>query len=172
MSKSVIIGFSKPNNFTLHGWLIEKIDGSQFDHAYLRFQLDGINRNVVCQSIDVGVQLVSEAQFATKSTPVEEYQLNITEAQFISMFQFCLDNTGKMYSLWGVIGEGIVRLVAKFGKTISNPFDSNEKTYFCSELVAQCLDNIDPSQFNLNANNISPDQLCSLLQQLKIQRIL
>jgi hypothetical protein len=169
---SLVVGFSKPNKFTLHGWLIEKIDGSQFDHAYLRFKLDKINRNIICQSIDVGVQLVSEAQFATKSTPVQEYQLDLTDEQFISMFQFCIDNAGKMYSLLGVIGEGIVRIAGKFGKTISNPFDSNEKTYFCSELVAQCLDDIDPSQFNLNANNISPDQLCSLLQQLNIQRIL
>jgi hypothetical protein len=169
---SITIGFSKPNKFTLHGWLIEKIDGSQFDHAYLRFELDKFNRNVVCQSIDVGVQIVSEAQFATKSTPVQEYQLTVTDEQFVSMFQFCIDNAGKSYSILGVIGEGIVRISAKFGKTITNPFNSDEKTYFCSELVTQCLDTIDPSQFNLNANNISPDQLCTLLQQLNVPRTL
>lgn len=172
MNKSIIIGFSKPIGFKLHAWIIMKLDKAPFDHAYLKFNLDNINRELVYQSIDVGVQLVSQNQFATQSIPIEEYQLDVSYSQFISMFQFCIDNAGKMYSIWGVIGEGLVKIASKIGLNIKNPFNSNNKTYFCSELVAQCLDQIDPVQFNLNADNISPGDLNILLQKLNIKRIL
>jgi hypothetical protein len=173
MNKCLIIGFSKPSSFKIHAWLIEKLDGSTFDHAYLRFYLNhNVNREIVFQSIDVGVQLVSQNEFSSKSTPVIEYQLDISEEQYTSLLQFCIDNAGKSYSLWGVIGEGLVKLFSKFGWGIKNPFDSRDKTYFCSELVAQCLNYINPSKFNLNADNISPNDLNKLLTSLNMKRVL
>lgn len=173
MSKSLIVGFSKPKSFKLHAWLIEKIDGkSNFDHAYLRFYLDTIDRELVYQSIAIGVQIISQNEFKNQSNSVEEYELNISEEQYISLLQFCIDNAGKAYSVFGVIGEGLVKLCSKIGWNIKNPFDSREKTYFCSELIAQCLNHINPLQFNLNADNISPNDLNVILKQLNLKRIL
>jgi hypothetical protein len=168
----MIIGFSRPVKKSFHGWLIEKIDDSTFDHAYLRFTLNKFQRDIVCQSIDVGVQLVSQTEFLSKSTPVEEYELIISDDQFISMVQFCIDNAGKEYSLWGVIGEGFVKLAAKINWKIKNPFDSKDKSYFFSELVTQCLDTIDPKDFNLNADNISPMDLNTIIKSMNLKRVL
>jgi hypothetical protein len=169
---NLIIGFSHPRKFSLHGWIIEKVDGVPYDHAYLRFNLDKVQRNIVFQSIAVGVQLVSESEFEGLCTPLEEYQLYITEAQFISMFQFCIDKAGKPYGLLDVIGLGIAKILNKIGIRKSNPFYEGDANYFCSQIIAQCLDNIDPSQFNINADNTSPSDLNSLLKQLNIKRIL
>jgi|SRR5271165_6696541 len=170
--KNIIIGFSKPKKFSLHGFIIEKIDNSQFDHTYLRFNLDQIERNIVFQSIAVGVQLVSEAEFQGLCTPVEEYQLEISDDQFLILLQFCFDKAGKPYGLLDVVGLGISKILAKIGIKNLNPFYEGDATYFCSQLVAQCLDNIDPMDFKLNADNISPGDLRNLLQQLKMKQIL
>lgn len=169
---NIIIGFSKPKKFSLHGFIIEKIDNSQFDHTYLRFNLDQIERNVVFQSIAVGVQLVSESEFEGLCTPVEEYQLQISEQQFLTMLQFCFDKAGKPYGLLDVVGLGISKILYKLGLKKKNPFFEGDATYFCSQLVAQCLDNIDPTDFQLDADDISPGDLRNLLQQLKIKQIL
>lgn len=169
---NIIIGFSKPKKFSLHGLIIEKIDNSQFDHAYIRFNLDQIERNIVFQSIAIGVQLVSESEFEERCTPVEEYQLQISEQQFIIMLQFCFDKAGKPYGILDVLGLGIAKILYKLGLKEKNPFFEGDSTYFCSQLVAQCLDAIDPSDFQLNADNISPEDLRNLLQQLKIKQVL
>lgn len=170
--KSLIIGFSKPKKLSLHGWIIEKIDGTLFDHAYIKFNLDKIQRDIVFQSIAIGVQLVSKSHFEGLCKPVEEYELDITEDQFISMFQFCIDKAGKPYGLLDVIGLGISKLLYKIGIKKSNPFYEGDANYFCSQIVMQCLNIIDPIRFNLNADNTSPSDLNNLLKQLNITRIL
>lgn len=168
---NLIIGFSKPVKKSFHGWLIEKIDDAPFDHAYLRFTLDKIERDIVFQSIAVGVQLISIAEFQNKCSPVEEYELDLSEDQFITMFQFCIDNSGKPYGILNVIGLGFSKILCKLGIKKVNPFDRSGN-YFCSQVVTQCLDNIDSAQFNLNADNTSPSDLRNLLKQLKIKQVL
>jgi len=170
--KNIIIGFSKPRKFSIHGFIIEKVDGAPFDHAYLRFNLEKIERNIVFQSIAVGVQLVSEPEFEGLCTPVEEYQLQISDDQFICMLQFCFDKAGKPYGLLDTIGMGISRLLCRLGIKKKNPFYEGDANYFCSQIIAQCLDNIDPADFKLDADNTSPMDLRNLLQQLKIQQVL
>lgn len=171
---NLIIGFSKPVKKTFHGWLIEKVDNASFDHAYLRFTLNEIERDVVFQSIAIGVQLVSVVEFEIRSIPVEEYTLSISKDQFITMLQFCFDNAGKPYGLLDVLGLGISRLLNKIGIKAKNPFGEKGiiSSEFCSQAVALCLNDIDPADFNLNADNISPSDLRNLLQQLKIPRTL
>jgi len=170
--KSIIIGFSKPKKSTIHGWIIEKIDKSNFDHVYLRFNLDKIQRNLVFQSIDVGVQIVTENEFEGLCTPVEEYSLSITDDQFIEMLQFCFDKAGKPYGILDVIGLGISKILARLNIKKKNPFNEGDATYFCSQIVAKCLDTIDPTQFNIDPDNTSPSDLNNLLQQLNIPKIL
>lgn len=168
----IVIGFSKPIKKSFHGWLIEKIDNSTFDHAYLRFTLDKFKRDVVFQSIAVGVQLVSVPEFEGKCLPVEEYELDLTEDQFIKMFQFCIDNAGKPYGLLDVLGLGISKLLCKLGIKKKNPFFEGDANYFCSQIVIQCLDSIDPKDFNFNADNISPKDLNTIVKSLNLKRIL
>ena len=170
--KNIIVGFSRPRKFSIHGWIIEKIDQAPFDHAYIRFNLDEVERNIVFQSIAVGVQLVSEYEFNGLCFPVEEYELEISESQFLTFLQFCFDKCGKPYGLLDVIGMGISKFLCKLGIKKRNPFYEGDANYFCSQIIAQCLDDIDPTDFKLDADNTSPMDLRNLLQQLKIKQTL
>jgi hypothetical protein len=169
---NIIVGFSRPNKFTLHGKLIEEIDNAPFDHAYMRCPLDKINRDLIFQSIAVGVQIVSPQQFAKLSTPVEEYSLDCTIDQFVDLMRFCIDTSGQSYGFLSVIGMGISELLSKIGIKISNPFEKIDKNLFCSALIAKALLQIDPKDFNIDPDNVSPRMLRDLLVKLKIKRVL
>jgi len=170
--KNIVIGFSKPSSFSLHAWIIEKIDEASFDHAYLRFHSDSLNRDVIYQANWRGVQFVGASIFSQTTTPVKEYLLTVDDSEYTSMMQFCMDNAGISYGYLAVIGDGLVDIMARLGKKIENPFSDGAKTEFCSEIVARCLNVVDPAQFQLSADNISPNDLDQILQKLQIKRIL
>jgi len=168
----VIIGFSKPTKFKLHAWIIEKIDGASFDHAYLRLTSSFLERDIIYQATSKGVDFIGSTLWLKNTRPVEEYELDITPDNYKTLIQFCIDNAGVPYGFLGVFGAGIRKIVAKFGKTINNPFNDGLSSEFCSEIVTRCLDTIDPAQFDLNPDNITPNDLNILLKKLNIKRIL
>lgn len=166
--KSIVIGFSRPIKFSLHAWIIEKIDNAPFDHAYLRFHSDNLNRDIIYQSNWRGVEFIGSTLWNTTTTPVEEYIIAVDDSEYTSMMQFCVDNAGISYGYLGTIGAGLVKL----GWRKNNPFDTELKTEFCSEIIARCLNVVDPAQFQLNAANITPSHLNQLFKKLNIARIL
>jgi hypothetical protein len=168
----IIVGFSKPIKFALHAWIIEKIDGAKFDHAYLKFNSSSLNRDIIYQATATGVDFIGSALWLKKTQPVEEYELDISPDNYKILLQFCIDNAGIPYGFLGVLGEGFVDLAAKFGKTINNPFNDGLSSEFCSEVVVRCLATVDPAQFNLDPDNISPNDLNILIKKLGIPRIL
>lgn len=169
--KTIIIGFSHPAKFSLHAWLIEKIDGAPFDHAYLRFHSDNLDRDIIYQSNWRGVQFIGAILWSQTTTPVQEFSLQVPDDRYNKMMQFCVDNAGINYGYLGVLGQGIRNLAAKIGWNINNPFNQSQSTEFCSQIVTNCLNVADPSQFNLNADNISPKNLNDILIQLKIPQV-
>jgi hypothetical protein len=166
--KSIIIGFSHPASFSLHAWIIEKVDGAAFDHVYLRFHSDSLNRDIIYQSNWRGVEFIGSTLWQTTTTPVEEYTIAVSDDEYNSMMQFCIDNCGVSYGYLATIGAGLVKL----GWCKTNPFNAGLNTEFCSEIVARCLNVVDPSQFQLDPANITPSNLNSLLKQLNITRVL
>jgi hypothetical protein len=164
---SIVIGFSHPTKFSLHAWIIEKVDNASFDHAYLRFHSDSLNRDIVYQSNWRGVEFIGSTLWQTTATPVEEYTIAVDDTEYTSMMQFCVDNCGVSYGYLATIGAGLVKL----GICKTNPFSSGLKTEFCSEIVARCLNVVDPAQFQLDAANITPNDLNQLLKKLNIARI-
>lgn len=170
--KSIIIGFSHPAKFSLHAWIIEKIDGAPFDHAYIRIYSDTLNRDIVYQANWKGVGFISLALWRTTTIPVEEYKLPISDDNYRIFLQFCVDNAGISYGLLGVIGAGIVDIAQRiFKRKISNPFNDGLASEFCSEIIARCLNVADPTQFNLDADNITPNDLNSIIKQLNITHL-
>jgi hypothetical protein len=165
--KSLVIGFSKPAKFSFHAWIIEKIDNASFDHAYLKFHSDTLSRDIIYQSNWRGVEFIGSTLWQTLSIPVEEYTININDVDYTSLMQFCVDNCGISYGYLGTIGAGLVKL----GLYKTNPFDNGLKTEFCSEIVARCLDIVDPLQFKLNPASITPKELRDFLVRLNIPRI-
>lgn len=171
MSK-IIVGFSKPVKFALHAWIIEKIDGAKFDHAYLRIKSSSLDRDIIYQATSKGVNFIGSTLWLQKTQPVEEYELDITPVNYKILIQFCIDNAGVPYGFRGVLGEGLVDIAAKFGKTMDNPFNDGLASEFCSEIITRCLATVDPAQFSLDPDNISPNDLNILIKKLGIPRTL
>lgn len=170
--KSITIGFSKPKTFKLHAWLIMKIDNASFDHAYLKFHSDNLNRDIIYQAVGKGVQFIGNSLFILNSEPISEFQLEVDDEKYISLMQFCLDNAGISYGFWQVLALGIVRILSKINININNSLQDKLKTEFCSEIVYRCLDKIDPEDFNLNAESVTPKDLFNLLKELNTKQIL
>lgn len=166
--KSIVIGFSRPTKFSLHAWIIEKIDNAPFDHAYLRFHSDNLNRDIIYQSNWRGVEFIGSTLWNTTTTPVEEYTIAVDDNQYMSMMQFCVDNCGVSYGYMATLGAGLVKL----GWCKTNPFNVGLSKEFCSEIVARCLNVVDPVQFQLDAANITPNDLNNILKKLNIKRVL
>ena len=170
--KSITIGFSKPQVFKFYAWLIMKCDRATFDHAYLKFHSDSLDRDIIYQAVGKGVQFIGKLQFEKHSKAIEEYRLNIEENNYTTMMRFCVDNAGISYGFKEVLGLALVKLCAKFGKHIANPFNQGAKEEFCSEIVSRCLNEAKPDEFNIDAENISPKELNTLLKQLNVEQVL
>lgn len=176
--KTIVIGFSKPKDFKLYAYLIMKIDGGLFDHAYLKFHSDSLNRDIVYQAVGKGVQFVGKILFETKNISVEEYEIQVSDDKYTEMMQFCIDNAGMPYGFVQVLSLGIKKLLSKLNIKINNNPNqviSSEiglKTEFCSEIVTRCLNKVDPKDFDLNAESITPKDLNSILKSLNIKQIL
>jgi len=165
--KKIIIGFSKPKSFKLHAWLIMKIDKADYDHAYIKFHSDTYKRDIIYQAIGKGVEFKGLALFEETTQPVEEYELDIEDNDYIELMKFCIDNAGISYGFLSTLGVGISKLFK-----IKNPFSDGLKTEFCDEIVFRCLNKVDPKDFCEDPENISPKDVNNIIQELNIKRIL
>jgi len=169
---NLVIGFSHPKKFSLHGELIEKIDNAPFDHTYIKFYSQELDRTIIYQSNWRGVGFIGEPLFLSTTQPIYEFQLEIDDQKFISLKQYYVDNVGIPYSLLGVLLLGIDEILSKFKININNLLRDKLSSAFCSEIVYRCLNEIDPEDFNLNPATISPKDLYNLLKKLNIKQIL
>src|ERR1700677_2160097 len=110
---NIIIGFSHPKKFSVHGELIEKIDNAPFDHAYLKFYSIQLNRTIIYQSNWRGVAFIGESLFLSSTSPVYEFEVEIIDEKFISLMQFCVDNVGIPYGLFKVLLLGMAEILSK-----------------------------------------------------------
>lgn len=170
--KSIVVGFSKPRSFAIHAEIIMLLDHAPYDHAYLKFHSDSLDRDIIYQAVGKGVQFIGRTLFETKTQPVEEYQVDMDDDKYTEMMQFCVDNSGISYGLLQLFGVVIVKIAAKFGKTMKNPFDNGLQSEFCSEIVARCLIEADPKEFNMDPETISPKELNTLIKNINAKRVL
>lgn len=170
--KKIVVGFSTPQKFKIHAWLIMKIDQAPFDHTYLKFHSESLNRDIIYQAVGKGVQFVGKTLFDTKSKSIEEFEIEVEDDDYTKMMCFCVDNAGIPYGFIQVIGAGIVKILSKFGKHIENPFNVGLTNEFCSEVVLRCLNKVDSKNFNLKAENITPKDLNVIIKSLNFKRIL
>lgn len=149
-----------------------KVDNSNFDHAYLRFHSDSLDREIIYQAVGKGVEFVGNVLFQSNVLPIEEFEIEIDDEKYISFMQFCVDNAGIPYGFWQVLTLGIAKILNKFNLKFNNLNQDGLKSEFCSEIVYRCLDRIDPEHFNLDPETISPKDLNNLLKRINIKQIL
>ena len=136
---NIVVGFSRHPGFAPGSWLLCAAEGTPYSHAYIKIRSESLDRTLIYQATGIGVYFIGEAQFLLRATPVEEYSFEISDAAKKTFLQKAIDKTGLPYSRMQVIGIGIMRLCALFGKKISNPFKNGDKAYVCCELVDAAL---------------------------------
>ena len=154
------VGFSVPIKPTLFAKAIMWVDGTKYDHAYIKWSFDQIDRELIYQASNLAVNFETTLKFATHAIVVEEYEVEISEDVFKKVVQFAFDNSDEDYSIKEIVGFAWMKLNKLFGRTINNPFPGDGTQWVCSVLATEILviagiitidqpvENIDPLALN------------------------
>lgn len=141
--KKLIVGFSShPGIFS---WAIKKVTCSHVSHAYICLPkfIDG--EDMVFQASGLTVNYTNYNVFVKKSIVYEEYEMQVTDEQYDTAIKIMAEAAGKPYSVKEIFGYLYVLAMHEwFYKTVKNPFADGDKSYVCSELIAECLGAKDP----------------------------
>lgn len=159
--RTIIVGFSRPIKPTLFAKGIMWVDGTEYDHVYIKWTWGAINRDIIYQASKLAVNFESNLTFDSHALTIEEYSVDISDDCHKQIMQFCMDNSNKPYGIKEIFGFCWVNICKKIGQTVHNPFPSHGNSYVCSKLGAEILamtgkvsigssDDIDP----LDLNNI------------------
>jgi hypothetical protein len=139
MSNSIIVGFSTHKDFNILSWIIQKVEKTTFSHVYIRWYSATTDRQLTYQASGLAVNFCGQEVFYTKNVDIAQFSISITDAEKITILQTAIDLAGKPYGIMDLVGIGLVRLMALFGKKIKNLFRDEGNAYICSELVATIL---------------------------------
>lgn len=160
--KIIIIGFSRPKKFKLFAWLIMKAYGIDYDHAYIKFYSESLDRDIIYQASKFMINFMGTKVFNDENIVTEEFKIPISKENYMALMQFAIDNAGKPYSIKEAFGLGIVRLYKLFGKNIDNPF--REGPSVCSTLADFIIENFADVDMPGNYQDTSPKDLCDYLR--------
>jgi hypothetical protein len=158
---ALTIGFSKPKKFKLLAWIIQKVEGTDFSHTYMKFHSDSLSRDLIYQASGLTVNFCGCTTFYSEHVEVDSYVIYVTDEQRIRILQKAIDLAGKSYGIKLLLGIGLVRFYAMFGKKIANPF-SNKETYVCSKLIGAELEELGFTFEDLN--NTTPKDIRNALR--------
>ena len=169
--RRIIVGFSRPKKFGIFAKLIMWVDKIPYSHVYIKWHWNGIGRDIIYQASKFAVNFESNITFDGHALSVEEYEVDISDDCHKKMMQFCMDNANKPYGFKEILGFAWVKIVAKFGKKIRNPFPSNGSSFVCSTLGAEILQITDILDDSVVSEDIDPKDLNGMVKSLNLNRV-
>ena len=154
--KKIIIGFSRPIKWKPYAKAIMWVDGTNFDHLYLKFEPCD-NMSLIYQASGNRTNFMGSQFFLKNNISVEEYQLIVTNQIHDDMLDLMQKREGLKYAIKQVIGKGIAAIWNKiFKRKIKNPFPGNDIESDCIEEGAIIL-GLDPeANIDLDMNTVTP----------------
>lgn len=152
----IYIGFSAPtSSMSLFGDLIKWVEARPYDHVYIRIQEPMDQEYLIFQASNMQVNLYNSQIFKIAHQPIKEYEIEITNDQYQTLWRFVKSMLGIPYSL----KEDFGILLMKIFRLNKQPFNDGNNAEFCSKLgatVCQMLgiklpedvDAIDPSELD------------------------
>lgn len=168
--KTITLGFSRPKHPTLFAKLIMWADNIPYDHVYVKWRWDKIERDIVYQASKLAVNFESNVTFEQHAVAIEEYEIEIDEETHKKVMQFCMDNSNKPYGIKQILGFCWVKANEMLGRTVPNPFPSYGNTYICSKLGAAILA-IAGISIGCSLDDIDPLDLNEIVNRAGIKRI-
>ena len=163
--KTIIVGFSRPIKWKPFAWAIMKSYGTNYDHVYMKFHSDSLQRDIIYQASSVMVNFMSTSVFTSNNVIVKEFPVQVSDDNYTKLMQFCVDNAGKPYSLKEVLGFACTVIVGWFGKKIANPFKSGTDEFVCSVLAGYILDNYTDNKTPGDFEEADPTVIYNLLEK-------
>ena len=159
--RTIKIGFSAPQNvkFPIYSWIIRAVYNTPYSHTYMRFYSNSIERDIIYESVGVGVRFVGNEMWSKHARVIEEFELQVTDEQYTKIMQFCVDKAGTKYGIMQAFGI----CVAKLFRIKKNIFANGEKLDICSEEIARLMTQLGYS-FKTDFDLIVPKDIYNVLK--------
>ena len=167
--EKIIIGFSRPKKWKPFAWLIMKGFGTPYDHVYVKFHSESLDRDIIYQASKMMINFMGTVLFNLENIVVAEFEIEISPESKKALMQFAVDNAGKPYSIKEAFGLGLVRICELFGKKIKNPYKEGNSEYVCSILVDYILEKYADIGVKNDFENADPKDVYDLLDLMSGQ---
>lgn len=121
------VGFSRPKKQTIFSKLIQLIQGTEYSHTFITFDVRSTGQKIIYHATHKGVNCLEYKTFQEDNIILDEIEIESEESRTEAL-SFCISQLGKPYSLAAIFA---ILLNIKFG--------DNTKSFICSELVARAL---------------------------------
>lgn len=157
--KKLRIGFSKPKDkwLPIFSWAIRLYERTPYSHVYIRWQTKW-NTWLCYHAASVMIHFLGESSFVKHLTIVEEFEFEITDAQFDRLMSFCTKYVGEDYALFEVLMIPVWDFLSKRGQTVPTLANSTNKQY-CAELVMRALAEMDGENLTFDADRVKLKQV-------------
>lgn len=169
--KTIILGFSRPKKLSVFAKLIMWSDSISYDHVYVKWSWDKIERDVIYQASKMAVNFESNITFDKHAIVIEEYEITLDEECYKKVMQFCMDNSNKPYGFKEIIGFAWMKALGFCGEKVSNPFPSANASWICSKIGAALLIEAGYIGINQSIDDIDPLLLNQIVNSLGLKRI-
>ncbi|HLD91720.1 MAG TPA: hypothetical protein VI911_12035 [Patescibacteria group bacterium] len=158
--KKMIIGFSRPKGkaFPWFSWVIRAKQGfTRYSHVYVKFSSLSIQREIIYQASGTQVNYIGSVLFYKHVHVVEEFEIEISDEQYLKMMQYMVDNAGKPYSIKNILAN-----VFRSEKLLDG-----DEGFVCSELAGDILEKFKGLVFDKPLDIIQPKDVYIVLKTLQ-----
>lgn len=162
------IGFSHASSKNAIGSsLIRWYLKSKFSHTYMVYSIDAYD--MVFHATGKGLFPLLKENFLKHNIVVEEFNINVTDEEYVKIKHLCFTNMGTKYGFWQNIGNLIADLLEAtckklcIKKRIVNPFMDGIN---CSEWLAKIIKVKDSEAFkDIEINRVKPNDVYEYLKR-------
>jgi len=157
----IYIGFSAPKgSFEPFAEIIKWVEARPYDHTYIRLPEPMDNEYVIFQASKLMVNLYNKDIFSAANTTFKEYEIEVTDEQYMALWRFVRSNIGIPYSL----KEDFGILLMKVFHLKNQPFDQGMSAQFCSKLGVNVC-NLLSISIPVEASAVDPSLLDKILDE-------
>lgn len=131
----IVVGFSRPKGVTPLTSLIRAVEGTPYNHVFLKFLEPFTRKWMILEADTFSVRLLPAESLESSNVVVATHIVGVNEAQLLQMLSRAYSVLARPYSFLGLLGH-LVKLVARLPY---NPYKDRGQSFICSELVAYLL---------------------------------
>jgi hypothetical protein len=164
----IYIGFSTPKTFKIGAQAIKAWIKKPYSHVFVAWKSDQFSRVLLYHAAHGSVHFRSSGLFLEENKIVKLYEIWLTDEQYKSLIQKCIDLSGINYGyaeLIKILVKDTCDLLGFQCKMVEN-----SRGYICSELLAELLIGLG-AVFTRPAHLVRPDQIEDSLAQIKAQEV-